>query len=379
MPFLYETFYNFRNLKNDTLDLSNKEIYFVGQNGQGKSNILESLYYAAYGISFRTHQDSQIVKNGEKDFSINAFYKAGDDSTQKISVIFENGKKRIEKNGKKIQDRKELINTIPCILFCHDDMRFATGEPECRRFFIDQSLTLYDNLYIDDMRNYKKVLKSRNLVLKNKQYEMLDVYDSQLAQYGLVIQQKRKKAIFQFNQIFGKIFEEITGIDGVNIVYEPSWKFTNPQNVDNSVQNSSDYSEKNFFPATQDIISLLLSRRDQDKVMETTMAGPHRDRIVFMKGGQNFVQTASTGQCRLISLLLRVAQAIYYTRATGMKPVLLMDDVLLELDPDKRAKLTAMLPEYEQLFCTFLPGEPYERYMHDTTKVYKIENGEWHE
>ncbi len=379
MPFLYQTFYNFRNLKNDTIDLSNREIFFVGQNGQGKSNILESLYYTSYGVSFRTHVDAQIVKNGQKDFSINAFYKTEDESSQKVSVIFENGKKRIEKNGKKIQDRKELINTIPCILFCHDDMRFATGEPECRRFFIDQSLTLYDNLYIDDMRNYKKVLKSRNLVLKNKQYEMLDVYDSQLAQYGLVIQQKRKKAIFQFNQIFGKIFEEITGISGVNIVYEPSWKFTNPQNVDNSVQNSSDFSEKIFFPASQDIVSLLLSRRDQDKVIETTMTGPHRDKILFMKGGQNFIQTASTGQCRLVSLLLRVAQAIYYTRATGMKPVLLMDDVLLELDPDKRAKLTAMLPEYEQLFCTFLPGEPYERYMHDTTKVYKIENGEWHE
>ena len=378
MPFLYQTFYNFRNLKNDTLDLSNKEIFFVGQNGQGKSNILESLYYAAYGISFRTHQDAQIVKKGEKDFSINVMYK-GQESAQKISVIFENGKKRIEKNGKKIQDRKELINTIPCILFCHDDMRFATGEPECRRFFIDQSLTLYDNLYIDDMRNYKKVLKSRNLVLKNKQYEMLDVYDSQLAQYGLVIQQKRKKAIFQFNQIFGKIFEEITGIDGVNIVYEPSWKFSSSQNVDNSVQNSGVFSEKIFCPASQDVLDLLLSRRDNDKLLETTVTGPHRDKILFMKGGQNFVQTASTGQCRLISLLLRVAQAIYYTRATGIKPVLLMDDVLLELDPDKRAKLTAMLPEYEQLFCTFLPGEPYERYMHDTTKVYKIENGEWHE
>ena len=378
MPFLFQTFYNFRNLKNDTLDLSNKEIFFVGQNGQGKSNILESLYYAAYGISFRTHQDAQIVKKGEKDFSINVMYK-GQDSAQKISVIFENGKKRIEKNGKKILDRKELINTIPCILFCHDDMRFATGEPECRRFFIDQSLTLYDNLYIDDMRNYKKVLKSRNLVLKNKQYEMLDVYDSQLAQYGLVIQQKRKKAIFQFNQIFGKIFEEITGIDGVNIVYEPSWKFSSSQNVDNPVQNSGVFSEKIFCPASQDVLDLLLSRRDNDKLLETTVTGPHRDKILFMKGGQNFVQTASTGQCRLISLLLRVAQAIYYTRATGMKPVLLMDDVLLELDPDKRAKLTAMLPEYEQLFCTFLPGEPYERYMHDTTKVYKIENGEWHE
>ena len=358
MPFLYQTFYNFRNLKNDTIDLSNREVFFVGENGQGKSNILESLYYSAYGISFRTHTDSQIVKKGEKDFSINSMYKKDADNAVKISVIFENGKKRIEKNDKKIQDRKEIINTIPCILFCHEDMRFATGEPEARRFFIDQSLTLYDSSYIDDMRNYKKILKSRNAILKSHDYEMLDVYDSQLAEYGLVIQDKRKKAIFMFNEIFGRLFEQITGIGGVTINYDPSWK--------------------NFFPASQDLLPLLLSRRDQDKLLETTMSGPHRDKINFVKDGVPFVQTASTGQCRLISLILRVAQAVYYTRATGLKPVLLMDDVLLELDPDKRTKVTALLPEYNQLFCTFLPGEPYERYMHDSTKVYKIEKGEWH-
>lgn len=366
MPFLYQTFYNFRNLKNDTIDLSNREVYFVGENGQGKSNILESLYYSAYGISFRTHTDSQIKKFGEKNFSINSLYKNGDEDSQKISVIFENGKKRIEKNGKKIQDRKELINTIPCILFCHDDMRFATGEPECRRFFIDQSLTLYDSLYIDDLRNYKKVLKSRNQILKDHNYEMLEIFDSQLTQFGLIVQDKRKKAVFQFNQIFGKLFEEITGIQGVNIVYEPSWKEIITENG-------------KFFPAPQDILSLLKERHSSDKALETTLSGPHRDKINFVKDGKYFIQTASTGQCRLISLILRVAQAVYYTRATGLKPVLLMDDVLLELDPDKRAKLTALLPDYEQLFCTFLPGEPYERYMHSTTKVYKIEKGEWYE
>ncbi len=131
--FLYQTFYNFRNLKNDSIDLSSKEVYFVGENGQGKSNILESLYFSAYGISFRTHVDSQIIKAGEKDFSLNSMYRFGND-TQKVSVILENNKKRIEKNGKRIHDRKELINTIPCILFCHDDLRFANGEPECRRF-----------------------------------------------------------------------------------------------------------------------------------------------------------------------------------------------------------------------------------------------------
>jgi len=364
--FLYQTFYNFRNLKNDSIDLSSREVYFVGENGQGKSNILESLYYSAYGISFRTHVDSQIVKTGQQNFSLISLYNRSEDDTQKVGVIFENGKKRLEKNGKRVHDRKEIINTIPCILFCHDDMKFATGEPENRRFFIDQSLTLYDSTYIDDMRNYKKVLKSRNTILKNHEYDMLDVYDSQLAQYGLIIQDKRKKAVFQFNQIFGKIFQDITGIEGLNIVYEPSWK----ELVDENGKH---------FPTPQDIVNLLYERRENDRALETTYCGPHRDRINFVKDHKLFVPTASTGQCRLIALILRVAQAVYFTRTTGLKPVLLMDDVLLELDPDKRAKLTAMLPEYDQLFCTFLPGEPYERYKRQTTKVYKIVEGEWYE
>ena len=364
--FLYQTFYNFRNLKNDTIDLSKREVYFIGENGQGKSNILESLYYSSYGVSFRTHIDSQIIKNGEKNFSVNSMYEKNNKDVQKISIIFEDNKKKIEKNGKKIHDRKELINTIPCILFCHEDLQFAIGVPETRRFFIDQSLTLYDLTYIDDLRNYKKVLKSRNLILKNHQYDMLDVYDSQLAVLGLIIQKKRKNAIFQFNQIFGSIFEKITGIEGVSILYRPSWK-------------EIEISGEKKFPASQDIINLLLSQRERDKNFETTLSGPHRDRIDFVKDHRLFVPTASTGQCRLLSLLLRITQSIYFTRSTGMKPVILMDDVMLELDPDKRAKLTSMMPEYDQLFCTFLPGEPYERYMHDSTKIYHIEGGEWYE
>lgn len=366
MPFLYQTFYNFRNLKNDTIDLSNREVYFVGENGQGKSNILESLYYSAYGVSFRTHVDSQIVKNGQNSFSLNALYKSDENNTDKVSVFFENNKKRIEKNGKKIKDRKEIINTIPCILFCHDDMKFATGEPEYRRFFIDQSLTLYNSSYLDDTRNYKKVLKSRNLLLKNHEYEMLDIYDAQLVQLGLIVEEKRKKAIFQFNEIFGKIYEDITGIEGLSISYHPSWK-------------EHDDGNRKTLPTFDELIAQLKIQRNKDIEMETTISGPHRDRIDFVKDHHLFVPTASTGQCRLISLLLRVSQSIYYTRSTGLKPVLLMDDVLLELDPDKRTKLTAMLPDYEQLFCTFLPGEPYERYMKENTKIYKIIKGEWYE
>ena len=125
-------------------------------------------------------------------------------------------------------------------------------------------------------------------------------------------------------------------------------------------------------------MEILISKRNVDFVMETTMSGPHRDRIRFMKDGKSFVPTASTGQRRLISLLLRAAQAVHYSEVTGRKPVLLMDDVLLELDPDKRQKFTSVLPPYNQLFCTFLPGEPYERYKTPNTKVYFVEEGSVH-
>ena len=256
MPFIYQTFYNFRNLKNDTIDLASKEIFFVGENGQGKSNILESLYYSAYGVSFRTHVDHQITKKGESSFSLNSLFRRSENDTQAISVIFENNKKIIKKNGNKIQDRKELISTVPCILFCHDDLRFATGDPEARRFFVDQSLTLYDSSYLDESRNYKKILKSRNSILKSHEYEMLDTLDTQLVQYGLYIQQKRKIAIYQFNEIFGKLYEEITGIDGVTIAYHPSWK------------EIEDDENTKHFPSPQEILELLKESQDRDKYME---------------------------------------------------------------------------------------------------------------
>ncbi|MDD5789433.1 MAG: DNA replication and repair protein RecF [Spirochaetia bacterium] len=364
MPVLSVSFVNYRNLQNSTINLLSKEIYFVGENGQGKTNLLESIYYSAYGNSFRTRADAEAVKEGFSGFSIKTMYRLENGTTENISVFFENGKKKIDKNGKWIKDRKELINTMPCVLFCHDDLEFAIGEPERRRFFIDQCLSMYDMLYIDTNRNYRKVLKSRNLSLKEKNYEMLEIFDAQLVQHGLEIEKKRRDAIFQFNQIFGKLYEKITGIEGVVIKYEPSWKSEDSLNI---------------IPSAQKVFEILQSKREVDKTVMTTMSGPHRDRIRFFRNGSEFTATASTGQRRLLAILLRVGQSIFYSNVTGKKPVLLMDDVLLELDPDKRQLVTQLLPDYDQLFCTFLPGEPYERYMKKETKVFEVDKGVWNE
>ena len=367
--FLSLQLYNFRNLENSSIDLSAKEVFFVGQNGQGKSNLLEALYYSSYGNSFRTHVESEIVKKNESEMSVRSMFREENGSIHTTALQIKPKSKKIEKDGKFIQDRKELINTMPCVLYNHDDLDFAVGEPERRRFFLDQSLSMYDVMYIDLIRKYKKILKSRNNCLKEKNYNLLEVYDTQLVMSGLEIQKKRKDAVFKFNQIFGNIYEEVTGIEGVKIRYNSSWK-------KESNDDDSTFGDLNV-PSMEKVMEKLFLSREAEKIMCTTMSGPHRDRILFERKSEPFIPTASTGQRRLIALILRTAQAVYYKQVTGKKPVLLMDDVMLELDPEKRRKFTCVLPDYDQLFCTFLAGEPYENYKKQDTKIFKIENGKW--
>lgn len=355
MPFLSVSFTNFRNIGNDTLDLLANEIFFVGENGQGKTNILESLYISAYGGSFRTRNDSELATTGTDSYSIRVLFRDCSERTHTISILHRDGKKRIEKNTKHISDRKELVDTIPCVLFCHDDLDFAAGNPERKRFFIDQSLSMYETSYIDILRRYKKILKTRNTIIREQKYDMLDVLDAQLVEAGIPVIEQRRKTILEFNQIFARLYHEVSGIDGVNLEYSPSWKKE----------------------SLSDIMIHLVERRKLDISLGTSTSGPHRDRIRFVRRGKKFVPTASTGQRRLLSLLLRNAQARFYTEKNGKKPVLLMDDVMLELDPDKRQRFTALLPEYDQLLCTFLPGEPYERYQRSSTMIYHIQGGNW--
>jgi DNA replication and repair protein RecF len=359
MPFLSLSFTNFRNLEDKTIDLLSKEIFFIGENGQGKSNLLEALYISAYGSSFRTRIENEIVKKTTNAYSLRSLYKQSDEKTDSISITWQNSKKKILKNSKTIKDRKELINTIPCVLFSHEDLDFAIGAPERRRFFIDQALSMYDILYIDISRKYNRILKSRNTILKNDclQFDMLDVYDTELISYGMQIVKKRNAIILQFNTIFPRLYEEVTGITNVTLRYDSSWNKK----------------------TTEEIKKTIILKRESEKIMKTTLSGPHRDRISFIKDKKAFMPSASTGQRRLAALLLRICQAIHYGEVTYKKPVLLMDDVLLELDPDKRQKITSMLPSYDQLFCTFLPGEPYERYKHSTTRVYNVKEGSWNE
>jgi DNA replication and repair protein RecF len=344
----------FRNLADTELDTVGKDIFLVGGNGQGKTNFLEALYFCCYASSFRGVQDGELPRTGEKDCS--AAIKMTGSVYEKILVKLEKGRKTVFLDGKKIDDRKELLSVAPCIVFCHEDMEFVSGSPERRRWFFDQTRSLHDPLYLEDLQQYRRVLKTRNSILKagpGADLSLLDALDPQMASYGFSLMEKREEAARQFSRIFAPLYEEVSGIPGIGVRYVPSWKGENAGVIGEH----------------------LARKREGDLSMGFSLSGPHRDRYVFVRENTEFTGKASTGQRRLLALLLRIAQARCFSEKTGKKSLLLLDDVLLELDPEKRRRLLTVLPVYDQAFYTFLPEEPYERYRKTGTLVYRVQEG----
>ena len=369
---------SFRNLADAKINTAAKDVFLVGENGQGKTNFLEALYFCSYASSFRGVKDSDLACSGKgssgADFSaaavLKGFRDAAEDSVfqNQISVKVEKLKKTITLDGKKISDRKDLLDTVPVVVFCHEDMEFVSGSQERRRWFFDQTQSLYDPLYLDDLRKYRRVLKTRNAVLKDaklgagyqKTSELLDALDPQLAEYGLRLMEKRITAAGVFSAVFSPLYREVSHIEGININYVPSWKGIN---------------------GIEGIAARLAERRAADIAQGITLSGPHRDCYNFIcavsgaERAADFSGNASTGQRRLLALLLRIAQSRCFSDYTGKRPVLLLDDVLLELDGEKRHRFLSVMPDYEQAFFTFLPEEPYKKYSKSNTLVYNVIDG----
>ena len=356
----------FRNLTDSETLINAQDVFLIGENGQGKTNFLEAIYFCCYGSSFRGVKDSEMACNGHSNFAAAARLTmpvignscSNRESYTDILLKYEKGKKTILINEKKAEDRKELLSLSPCIVFCHEDMDFVSGTPERRRWFFDQTLSLYDPVYLDDLRRYRQVLKFRNAALKNNSLQnnpaeiasLLDVLDVQLVMYGIRLMEKRAEAVTLFSEILESLYSKISGINNICVQYIPSWK-------------------------NDDAAAALAEHRSRDIYAGLSLSGPHRDRYVFSCMGNEFAGKASTGQRRLLALLLRAAQARRFSEMTGKKPMLLLDDVLLELDGKKRQKFISVLPDYNQAFFTFLPEEPFKRYQKNSTLVYNVNKG----
>ncbi len=348
----------FRNLATCSIPVDSRQVLLVGENGQGKTNFLEAVYMLCYGSSFRTSNMKDMVRHGCDSFKLKGRFVDNECLPHEISLLFKQGKRTIQIDGKQIADRREIIYTVPCIVFSHSDISIVNGEPEMRRRFFDQTMAMYDPLFLDNLRRYKMLLKQRNQAIKDGSYNLIPLYDMQMAAYGLSIQRARENAVRDFNEIFPNLYKKVTDSSwNVAIEYLPSWKDCKDE--------------------TQ-IMQVLSDGIERDKIMLTTTTGIHRDRFLVKVDGRMMVDVGSTGQIRLASLLFRVAQMRFFLHKTGRNPLILMDDVLLELDFEKRARFLEVMETYDQAFYTFLPQESYFGSMEEESLVYDIQQGEFH-
>lgn len=355
MHFLSLSIKNFRNISSAEISTDAEDIILTGINGQGKTNLLESIYTLCYGSSFRTSNFKDCINHDSEGFSIKGIFLNDFGEKETIQIVYHDGKRKITLDDKEIKDRKELIYQFPCIVFCHEDINFIKGEPEDRRRFFDQMMSLYSPLFFDSQRNYRIILAQRNAAIKNQQYSLVSLYNERLAYYGLEIVKARTEAVYMFNQIFPDLFSKVSKTDLIlEIDYQPSWK---------------------DLSSVEEITTYLDETLERDIKMSTTTSGVHRDKFVIKSQYGNFSSIGSTGQLRLCSLIFRIAQARYFTLNSGKKPILLIDDVLLELDSEKRALVLKELNQYSQAFYTFLPNESYFCKDNDCGLHYLVEGG----
>ena len=308
---------NFRNYNKKTINLHENINVFYGENAQGKTNIIESIFFGSIGKSFRTNKEKELIKfNEEKALIEINFNKSDREGNIKIEI---GDKKQIYLNGIKIKKLSELLGNINIVIFTPDDINILKGGPQNRRKFLDIMISQLRPNYMHILTLYLKTLEQRNNYLKQiklekKDENLLDIWDEKLVEYGLKIFEYRKEFIEKIQKKIKNIHKEIT-------------------------QNKEEIEIKYFSDANtrQNFINELKSRRKLDIIKGFTTKGIHRDDFVIYINGREVEVFGSQGQHRTAVLSLKLSELKVIYDEIGEYPILLLDDFMSELD-DKRRK-----------------------------------------
>ena len=307
---------NYRNY--DILDMNfDKNVNIIyGDNAQGKTNILESIYMCATSRSHRGSKDKEMIRFGESESHI------------KANVL----------NGIPIKKAVDLFGIIQIVLFSPEDLNIIKNGPSERRRFMDMELSQLNKIYLSNLVNYNKVLVQRNKLLKELSFNMtdellstLDIWDMQLVHYGRSIIDGRIKFVEELNDIISSIHSNLTGSKEKLVVeYAP---YTTAERLEDMVSAS----------------------RDKDIRYKSTGIGPHKDDLVFYINGQDVRKYGSQGQQRTTALSLKLSEIELVKKLTKDNPILLLDDVLSELDSNRQNYLLNSIGDIQTIItCTGL-------------------------
>lgn len=338
--------HNFKNYANVELNFSEQIICFTGENGQGKTNLLDAIHYLSMTKSFINHNDSQNINYNEKFFRISGNFQNDDCSFHNVTCFFDvNSGKKITINNKTCERFSDVIGQYPVIIIAPQDF-LIIDSVEYRRKFFDSFISQYDKKYLNELFHYNRILQQRNALLKKKEsahlMTLLETYDIQLAQAGQHIYEKRVVFAQEFQQIFRNHY------------------IFNNQNELPAIRFKSQFDGKDYF-------SLLRDNTKNDLHVGFTTFGIHRDDFEFELNNMPLKKFASQGQQKSFLIALKTTQFEFLKKKLDKTPILLFDDIHDRLDQRRLHNLhrfiTNNLPT--QIFITHTNKEQLEKFLLD--------------
>lgn len=348
---------NYRNYEFLNMTFDNKINIIYGDNAQGKTNILESLYVCATSKSHRGSKDKDIIRFGNDEAHIKVMVKKHGMNYRLDMHLKKNKTKGIAVNGIPIRRAVELFGIINIIIFSPEDMNIIKNGPSERRRFMDMELSQLDKIYLSNLVNYNKVVVQRNKLLKQLQFsgdsglvDMLDVWDMQLVRYGSEIIKRRMDFIDNINSIIRPVHSKLSGNKEIlNLRYIPC---TTTDNFKDEVVRS----------------------RERDIKFKMTNVGPHKDDVAFFINDKDVRKYGSQGQQRTCALSLKLAEIELVKKVINDTPVLLLDDVLSELDANRQNFLLDSIGDIQTIItCTGLDEFVNNRF--SINRIFKVVNG----
>lgn len=347
--------YNFRNYEKETVSFSDEVNIIYGDNGMGKTNIIEALYYFSYGRSFRS-SGREIIKEGEKESKITLDFE-NNERNYKGEIRFLSGKrKEIYLNEIELKKTSELLGNFICVLFTPDELGIIKGLPDERRRFCDSSIIPLRPQFIKELIKYRNLINHKNALLKSRNYQTLEIWNEKIAECGSKIMLMRGSYIERIEKMAKEVQCDISGgCENFEMKYNPSVKM------------GADINE-----IKENFIKKLSEYEEREKENCFSMAGVHRDEIEFFINGKNAKNYASQGQIRTAILSLKTAQMEIIKEENGNYPVMLLDDILSELDKKRRDFLISQIKGKQIIItCTDIENS----FKNDSSNIINISNG----
>ena len=349
---------NFKNISQADLELSNRVNCFLGDNGQGKTNLLDAIYHLSYTKSFFNSIDSQNVMFDESLYVIQGVVK-NEQEEYKLYCGLKKGDKKIFKKNKKIYKKlADHIGFFPVVMITPYDINLILEGGETRRRFFDALIAQFDINYLFELLHYNKLLKQRNAFLKTNtnSVDLLEVYDDQMIEKAQSIHESRKKFIDEFKPIFNKFYKDISSNkEGVGLDYQSALH-------ENTMK------------------ELFINNRTKDQLIGHTSSGIHRDDFLFSIKNNPLKKFGSQGQQKTYLIALKLAKFEYIKLKKNINPVLLLDDIFDKLD-DHRVGYILNLIEKNNLGQTFITDTSKEKIpqilsnLNIESNLFWIENG----